>query len=204
MMAFMPLLRNWLNTLAATRIVTARLWLRRSIVWTVVAAFLVSAIIAGLGFIAVGGFLSLRVAYSPWEAGLIVGGTLLLIALVGALVAWILFQRRPKLGPPLNTPSVRAAAASAATAAADHTTASPPPPGITEPGVASLIQLGEQLGDTVRGFGIRKKDILVGALVVGVVLGGSPELRRRVFSFGRRRDEYGRSSPTRDRNTQYY
>lgn len=206
MMAFTPLLRGWFNTLTATRIVSARLWLRRSIVWTVVAAFLVLTILAGVAFIAAGSFLSLRDAYSPWVAGLIVGGTLLLIALIGALVSWIIYNRRPVLDPPLHASPMSAAAASATAAAVDSSVPPPPTPDMVrpdmaEPGVSALLQLGEQLGDTIRGIGIRKKDIMIGALVAGVVLGGSPDLRRRVLKVPRRRDQYEQPPRARHRSS---
>lgn len=196
MISFMPLLRNWLNTLAATRIVTARIWLRRSAMWAVVVAFLLLAILAGLAFIAVGGFMSLLDAYSPWEAGLIVGGALLLLALIGALVAWIVLQRHPAVRPPLQTPLSAAENAAA--------TSMPPSAADIGPEVATLLQLGEQIGSTIRGINVRRMDLVVGALVAGVVFGGSSALRRRLFRPRRGRPLHEQpSGPARHRHSRY-
>lgn len=202
MMSFLAPLQNWLNSLAATRIVTARIWLRRSAVWAVVAAFLMIAVLAGLTFIAVGGFLSLRQTYTPWEAGLIVGGALLLLALISALVAWIVFERHPIVRPPL-TAALNAADAAAATMGAE-TPVPPPPVAPVGAGVADLLQLGEQLGNTIRGVGIRRMDLVVGALVAGVVFGGSSALRRGLLTPRRRRSAQEQAQrPSRYRDSRY-
>lgn len=170
-----PLLREWINTVAAARILTARLWLRRSAAWAAVAAFLGLLLVAGLGFIVVGGYLSLRAEYSPWEAGLMVGGTLLLLALIGALVSWLILTRQPNARPlPSIAPELSV----------------PPPaeiaPTLVDPAVANLVQLGERVSASLRGSGIKTVDVMIGALVAGVVLGGSPGLRSRVGAPRRR------------------
>ena len=172
-MRVIPLLREWLNTVAATRMVTARLWLRRSAVWAVSAVFLGLAIVAGLGFIAVGGYLSLRSLYSPWEAGLIVGGTLLLLAFSGVLVCWVIFERQSAVRAPSSAQTSMPPLAEA-------------PPLAVEPAVANLVQLSERLSSSIRGSGFKTLDFVVGALVAGLVFGGSPELRRRIGSPRRR------------------
>lgn len=179
-MRVIPLLREWLNTIAAARFLTARLWLRRSAAWAAVAAFLGLLLVAGLGFIVVGAYLSLRAEYSPWEAGLIVGGTLLLLALIGALISWLIFARQSFVRPlpPLQV-SVPPPAAVA--------------PAMVDPAVTNLVQLGERLGSSLRGSRIRTVDVMIGALVAGIILGGSPELRQRVG--GQRRRTYPSDVP---------
>lgn len=166
-MNVIPLLREWLNTVAAAQVLTARLWLRRSAAWAAVAAFLGLLLAAGLGFIVVGGYLSLRAEYSPWESGLMVGGTLLLLALIGALVSWLILTRqsaaRPSIAPELSVPPPAEIA-----------------PTLVDPAVANFVQLGEQVSATLRGSGIKTVDVMIGALVAGIVLGGSPGLRSRV------------------------
>jgi ABC-type nickel/cobalt efflux system permease component RcnA len=143
----------------------AKLWqaLSRSAVLLSLAIFATLAAFGGLVFALLGFYLSLETVLEPWAAGMIVGGAMILIALIAL---WVIARLIAKQG---RTGALRPSSSSAFAAAAQPS--------------------GDNLPDTLRAgaremlgaANIRTSDIMIGALVVGLVLGASPRLRQSLF-----------------------
>ncbi|BBA37183.1 putative uncharacterized protein [Methylocaldum marinum] len=141
----------------------AKLWqaLSRSAVLFALAIFSALAAFGGLVFALLGIYLSLEAVVEPWTAGIIVGCAMIVIAFVAL---WVIARLITKQG---RTPELPPR--SSATLAA----ASPPPGAIPE-------SLRATVSDVLGAAHIRTSDIVIGALVAGLVLGASTNLRQRL------------------------
>lgn len=142
----------------------AKLWqaLSRSAVLLALAIFAALAAFGGLVFALLGIYLSLEAVVEPWTAGIIVGCAMIVIAFVAL---WVIARLITKQG---RTPELPPR--SSATLAA----ASPPPGAIPE-------SLRATVSDVLGAAHIRTSDIVIGALVAGLVLGASTNLRQRLI-----------------------
>lgn len=137
-----------------------RVWGRRRMLEALLMILCGLAILGGLSFIAVGGYLSLRLHYAPWLSGLIVGAILLLLATGTAL---------------LTRRCLRADVQPAPSAPAREAT----PQRSGQAQIDNAEHLGEVIGRHVSRKGIRSTDVLLAALAAGTVLSAAPALRRR-------------------------
>jgi hypothetical protein len=154
----MRLIRGLFGDVATAKINDVRDQWRRRIVATGVMALCALAALCGLGFITVGSYLSLREGMVPWKAGLIGGGAMLALALIGALSARLLVHRRKATQQAGGNQPPREAAR-----------------------IDSIARLGETIGASICKQGIRATDVVIGALVAGVILGARPALRQRLL-----------------------
>jgi hypothetical protein len=126
--------------------------------------YAVAALLALLGFVflCLGLFYYLAGAVAPWAAACITGGSVVVVAAMMSAAA------RLSLGGRARARRERSA---------------------VEAGERAAAQLKEAMRDQVlRGADLRAGDLVVAGLVAGLVLGASPELRRRLFrTQGRRR-----------------
>ncbi|MGX2039425.1 hypothetical protein ACWJKU_04725 [Methylocaldum sp. MU1018] len=143
----------------------AKLWqaLSRSAVLFSLAIFATLAAFGGLVFVLLGFYLSLEAALESWAAGLIVGGAMILIAFVAL---WIIARLMARRGRAATLPP---------SSAALETAAAPPVYGNVSDTVRATVT--EMLGAAP----IKTSDIVVAALITGLVLGASPRLRQRLF-----------------------
>jgi hypothetical protein len=130
---------------------------KRRIVETGLMVFCGLTGLGGLIFIAVGGYLSLSDLYSPWLSGLIIGGVILALSLVGALLLWLAMRGHtvPKRGRSRGSPSERTQ-------------------------VDNVAYLGEIIGAHLSRQGIRTIDVMLAALAAGIALSASPTVRTRL------------------------
>lgn len=145
----------------------ARLWrgAARSTVTLSFILLLFAAAFAGLVFIVLGGYLSLASVMEPWQAGGIVGGgMLLLVAIVLSIVVWLIGRHGRKPVRPPFSDSLDASSSGTMRRASAHSF------------VGAAVD--EMLG---RGS-LKLRDVIIGAVVAGLVLGASPNLRQRIFS----------------------
>ncbi len=142
----------------------AKLWhsLGRSAVLLSLAIFATLAAFGGLVFALLGIYLSLEAVMEPWLAGVIVGCAMVLIAVIALWIVARLItkQGRPETLPPSSKPTLAAA----------HK----PPETVSE-------TLRATVGDVLGASNIRASDVVLGALVAGLVLGASARLRERLF-----------------------
>jgi len=155
-------MRSFTELVAAEKV---KLWqaLSRSAVLLSLAIFATLAAFGGLVFALLGLYLSLETVLEPWMAGLIVGGAMILIAFIAL---WVIARLIAKQGRMEALPSSSSAAYATA----------PPPSGAHAPD-ALRATVTEMLG----AANVRTSDIVIGALVAGLVLGASPRLRQRLF-----------------------
>jgi len=132
---------------------------RIPIVEAILIAFCGLAALVGVGFIAAGGYLSLRQSLSPWLSGLVVGGVILVIALIAILMLWLSMRNKGTAQTPLPP--------------------RPEPPALGSSRVDDVTQLGEAVGKQLSEHGVRVTDVVIAALVAGAVLGAAPALRQR-------------------------
>lgn len=135
----------------------AKLW-RSSVRLAIVMALLglaVMAVVVGMVFVLYGLYLSLAESLPPWQAGVIVGGVVVLFAAILLLV--IAQQSRPAPIKSSNPP--------------EQTTSDD-----------STAQLGSVIGDIVAKSNVKSSDIVLTALIAGIVLGASPGLRQRILT----------------------
>lgn len=147
-------------------------WFHSLIARTLLFAFCGLTAFSGMGFIAIGSYISLREALVPWAAGLIVGLGMLLLSLLGSWFT-LLYLRK-------NAPSQT------------------PPKSATEDSeirtrIDNVAHLGEIVGASLSKSGIRTTDVMIAALVAGTILGASPALRDRLLN--RKRHSSDSSSP---------
>jgi hypothetical protein len=129
------------------------------IVEAILIAFCGLAVLVGVGFIAAGGYLSLRQSFSPWLSGLVVGGVILFLAFFAILMLWLSMRNK---GAAQEPPPPR-----------------PEPPELGSSRVNDVTQLGEAVGRQLSERGVRVTDVVIAALVAGAVLGARPALRQR-------------------------
>ena len=135
----------------------AKLW-QSSVRLAIVMALLglaVMAVVVGMVFVLYGLYLSLAESLPPWQAGVIVGGVVVLFAAILLLV--IAQQSRPAPIKSSNSP--------------EQTTSDD-----------STAQLGSVIGDIVAKSNVKSSDIVLTALIAGIVLGASPSLRQRILT----------------------
>ncbi|MCG6969048.1 MAG: hypothetical protein LJE85_04685 [Gammaproteobacteria bacterium] len=130
------------------------------------------AALGGLGFIAVGSYLSLSEVFVPWVAGLIVGCGILLLSLLGAWLTILYWRSTPQPQAPIEPPEENTEAQTL---------------------VDTATHLGEIVGASLSKSGIRTTDVMIAALVAGTILGASPALRERLL----KRKRYGPLPPRR-------
>jgi hypothetical protein len=135
-----------------------RSWFRPRAAAARIAFFAALVALGGLGFIAAAGYLALRELLEPWQAAAIVGGAMLILSLGGLVTNRLVLHRRS------NTPERR-----------------PPESGSDDNRLDSAARIGETLGAGLWDLGLRKTDVVIGALVTGTVLGASPELRAQLW-----------------------
>ena len=145
---------------------------RQHLVVAGVVAFCALAALGGLGFIAAGSYFSLRQGMAAWQAGLIVGGGVLVLSLIGALSARFFVHRR---------------------AATQQSSTNQPAPETVR--IDSIAHLGETLGASVSKHGIRMADVMIGAMIAGTLLGASRALRERLLGPRRCRSRGSVSNP---------
>jgi cytochrome c biogenesis protein CcdA len=140
--------------------------LRHSLLTTALALFAALALLEGLMMILVGAYASLIRTMHPWAAGLIVGGTLILLSLILLAVIIRTPDRRERIPetPPLGARRL----------------AEPPPP------VDAPTLLKAAATELIDRTDIKVRNIALGALLAGLVLGASPGLRRQLFGRKRR------------------
>lgn len=121
-------------------------------------AFTVAAALTGLIFLLLGWYRSLAATMASWQASAIVGSTVLLLAVIGLLSAALVIRR----------------------------------PGVSSRDPASGRETGDSAGrpaaavsEAIAKSGIRTSDLVLAALIAGMVLGASPRLRERVFDRAR-------------------
>ncbi len=149
--------------LATVRDRIRALW-RRGLATAAVGLLLALLATGGAGFLAVAAYLALAQVTAPWGAALIVGGTLLGVALLGALGLWLALRDGHAAAPSRPPPAAAGAPADAG-----------------EQPVDMAVRLGGDLGRRLGRRGVRTPEVMLGALVVGTVLGASPALRDRLF-----------------------
>jgi hypothetical protein len=123
-----------------------------------------AAALTGVMMMLVGGYASLFRSMEPWRAGLLAGGSVLLLALIMLAVAGrIVRPAKPFSQPPRENAAFYRR----------------PPDGTAGPAAAHVI--GQPA--------IKTRDLALGALVAGLALGASPRLRHQLFRliFGRRK-----------------
>lgn len=134
-----------------------RAWCRRRVAEMGLMIFFGLATLGGLGFIAVGAYVSAREAYAPWLAGLMVGAAIVILAVIAGLIVHRITQRRSPSGPP---PA--------------------PPTKANQVQIDNAAHLGELIGGHVSQRGIRTTDVAIAALVAGVILNTGPAVRKRL------------------------
>lgn len=114
----------------------------------------IMTIVVGMIFVLIGLYLSLAEKMPSWEAGMIVGGGVVLLAVI-----WLIVIAQQGKDPPFK-------ANNASEQASDDPTA----------------QLGSMIGDIVAKSNVKSSDIVLATLIAGLVLGASPSLRRRILT----------------------
>jgi hypothetical protein len=168
---------QWLRALAggitAATMHNVRAWWRRSVAAMALMVFLGLTALGCLAFVSVGVYDSLREILPAWQAGLIVGGGLVAIALLVTLIVVLVILKWSKK--------------------AGRAEKKPPP---VQEQLDDIAHLGETIGASL-GKGVRTTDVMIAALVAGTVLGASPALRDRLFR--RRRCSHDRPSSRSNR-----
>lgn len=144
----------------------ARLW-RGAARLTLVMSLLglaATAVVGGLIFASLGLYLSLAETMPPWQAGAIVGGGVVLLAAILLMVAALVIARQGRAVPRGGSVFERASDGPAA-------------------------QLGSAIGDIIAKSNIKISDIVLTALITGMVLGASPRLRQRILARKRGTEE---------------
>lgn len=174
--------------------------LRRGAIMGGAALFVALLMLIGILFLALGAMLSLAGQMPPWQAGLIVGGALVGLALIALLLlrwrhdwsrgsaqgaSWRAFRRGETRSMDDDD------AACTGQSGYRHGPEAVPPRDGVDDRMDQASQLGEALGNQVRRRGSPPSDIMLAALAAGVALGASSALRRR----DRRRDRGGRRYP---------
>lgn len=142
----------------------ARLWhgLSRSMMGLFVAVLAVLAALEGLGILLIGVYTSLIHSLRPWEAGVLLGGGVIFLAAVALAVIASVVSRRGRTRPP---PMV------GTQPYAQHAAVGDTPALLLRAAAADLISKAN----------LRMRDVALAALVAGLVLGASPNLRRHLF-----------------------
>jgi hypothetical protein len=154
-----PVLRS-LADLAGAEAARWRRGAARSAIGLALALLAVLAALEGLNILLIGLYASLLRTQPAWEAGLLVGGVVIVLAAL-ALAVIARRLRSPRAIPPLPPPGARPESARLDSAPA---------------------VLGATAAELIGRTNLRARDIALAALVAGLVLGASPDLRRRLFS----------------------
>jgi hypothetical protein len=130
----------------------------RSLIGIALMMFFALFAVGGLIYLSIACYLALREIVDPWQAGLILGGGLLVLSLLGVFTTWFFLWRHPdkyageSIGSRLEQP----------------------------PSVDAVTRLGEAISAPLGQRDIRTIDIMIAALAAGTVLGASPALRKRM------------------------
>ncbi|TYP86660.1 MULTISPECIES: hypothetical protein [Nitrosomonas] len=136
----------------------ARLWqdlIRLALIISLL-VLAVMAVVVGMVFVFIGLYVALAETMKPWEAGIIVGIGILFFATILVLI----FARQGRAVSPKGTP-------------------------ISEQFTHHFnAQLKQIVGNTITqpNINIKSSDIVLTALIGGIVLGASPRLRQRVVT----------------------
>lgn len=150
---------NPLLDFLAVEKVRLRRGLSRSALGLGVGLFAGLAALEGLMILLVGGYASLAESKEPWVAGMIVGGTMILVAVI-ALAVVGLGLRRGRAAAPASMAQPRFVDAR------------------DEADSASLLKAAAEM---IGRADIKARDVALLALVAGLALGASPRLRRRLL-----------------------
>lgn len=134
----------------------ARLWrgsIRLALIMSLL-GFAVMAVVVGMIFVLSGFYLALAETMKPWEAGVIVGGGVVSLATIMIMIIAVQGRSVP---PQNNTLSEQS----------DNN---------------SSAQLGSMIGDIVAKSNVKSSDIVLTALIGGIVLGASPRLRQQILA----------------------
>jgi len=164
----MPWVGAMMGRAAANKTRQLREVFERGVVYSTLVRLSAAVTLLAVTLIAVGGYISLSAQFTPWIAGLIVGGVVLVLALAVLLIVQHMTKTpRPSIIHP--------------------TTASEPE--MPAPGkrqVDAITRIGEDIGASLSNGRVKTIDILIAALVAGTVLGASPALRHRVLQHRQR------------------
>ncbi len=156
------MLPKWLGDIIATEY--AKLW-RGSIRLALIISLLglaVMAVVVGMIFVLFGLYVSLAETMKPWEAGLIVGGGVVFFAII--LIVIIAGQGR---------------VISSKTSPIANPIANP----ISEQSSNdSTAHLGSIIGNIIAQSNVKSSDIVLTALIGGIILGASPRLRQQILT----------------------
>ena len=142
----------------------------RGVVYSTLVRLSAAVGLLAIALIAIGGYISLSAQYTPWIAGLIVGGVVLLLALAVIVV-------------------VRHMAQPARSTYSRPTASEPEIPSPSKRQVDAITRMGEDIGKSLNNGRVKAIDVLIAALVAGTVLGASPALRQRVKQHRQRTHE---------------
>lgn len=166
---------------ATSKIYQLRLWWRRSVFDAVLLVFCALLAIVGISVITVGSYVSLSSVYTPWIAGVIVGGVILVMSALGGLATW--HVTRPLHSPPgpgnsqRNAMDYRSGSESDGEAR-EHASGESP---ASHSQIDAVTHIGERIGESLNNGRIKTTDVVLAALVAGTVLGASPALRQRIL-----------------------
>ena len=166
-----------LKHLLAELFAAERAGFRRSLAWLVLGLscwlLTLGAALAGLGFVLFAWYRALAETLAPWHAGLIVGCGVLLVTIIVLLCIALAIGQGGERVPPGNRGSGSQREASASADAAG--------------------KLGSAVGDMIAKSPIKTSDIVLTALIAGMVLGASPGLREWIVGRGKKKGETGPS-----------
>jgi hypothetical protein len=134
--------------------------LSRSALGLGVGLFAALAALEGLMILLVGGYASLAESREPWVAGVIVGGMMILVAVIALAVVALGLRRGRASAPPRMAQPRFVDARNEADA-----------PGLLKAAATEMIGRAD----------IKARDVALLALVAGLALGASPRLRRRLL-----------------------
>ena len=163
------------NQLAAGAAGRFETWWQHRVVSAILMAVCAIIGLAALGFAVWAAYLGLQLVLPGWGAALIIAGVLAVLALIAGSIAR---QHATQSVPPSAQEPIRLFKVEASAEAEAGTP------------VDLAHRLGEDLGKTLAGHGVRPMHLALAALLAGVVVGATPSLRHSLG--GRQDDRKGR------------
>jgi len=151
----------------------------RGVVYSTLVRLSAAVALLAVALIAVGGYISLSTQYTPWIAGFIVGGVVLVLSLIVMLLVW--YTAHPPFSAPIS-----------GSRKATPVSETPPP---SERQVDAITRIGEDIGASLNNGRVKTIDVMIAALVAGTVLGASPALRKRVLQYRQHSREHEEPLP---------